>query len=137
MPDAALPKVLIVDDDDDIRSGLRYMLEQLEDFEITEAGDGQVALDAMAREKFDLVLLDVNLPIVNGDVVMISIGFSDGYHRPGYLVIMSAASNLAPIQRREESVIVDKFLVKPFKYEDIQEIVTAITTETLLDDLGD
>ena len=136
MSDAALPTVLIVDDDDDIRAGLRYMLEQLEDFDITEAADGQVALDALAARKFDLVLLDVNLPNVNGDVIIMNMGFSDDYKRPGYLVVMSAATNLSHIRERDESVIVDYFLTKPFAYEDIQQIVTAVTggaTDSLLD----
>ena len=42
--------------------------------------------------RFDLLLLDVNLPIVSGEVVMISVGFSDSFKRPGYIVVMSAAS---------------------------------------------
>ncbi len=127
MPDTTLPTVLIVDDDDDIRLGLRHMLGQLEEFAITEVADGQSALDAMVENRFDLLLLDINLPVVSGDVVLTLIGFDEGYKRPGYITIMSAGANLANIKTRREAVIVNSYLEKPFRYEDLQKIVTEIT----------
>ena len=134
MPDAALPTVLIVDDDDDIRLGLRHMLEQLEELDITGVGDGQAALDAMERSRFDLLLLDINLPLVSGDAILTLIGLNEGFKRPGYIVVMSAESNLAQIRSRPEFVIVDSVLTKPFRYEALQDIVVEITTQAM-DDL--
>lgn len=134
MPEVGLPKVLIVDHDDDNRLGLRHMLEQLEELDITEAGDGQAALDAMERSRFNLLLLDVDLPLVSGDAILTLIGLDKGFKRPGYIVLMSAASNLAQIRSRPEYVIVDSVLVKPFTYEAIQDLITEITTEAT-DDL--
>ena len=127
MSDAALPTVLIVDDDDDIRLGLRHMLTELEDFVIAEVGDGQSALDAMVDTQFDLLMLDINLPKVKGDVVLTMVGFDEGYQRPRHIVIMSAAGEPELIKSRPEAVIVDRFIAKPFRYEELQEIVTDIT----------
>ena len=135
MPAASPPKVLIVDDDDDIRLGLRHMLEQLEDFAITEVTDGQAALDAMAHTEFDLLLLDINMPVVSGDVVLTLVGFDEGFKRPGHIVVMSAASNLANIGSRPESVIVNSYLAKPFGYEDLQDIVAEVITRGTPDGL--
>ena len=134
MPEVGLPKVLIVDDDDDIRLGLRHMLEQLEELDITEAGDGQAALDAMEQSRFDLLLLDINLPLVSGDAILTLIGLNEGFKRPGYIVVMSAESNLAQIRSRPEFVIVDSVLTKPFRYEALQDIVVEITAQAT-DDL--
>ncbi len=135
MPDPRPPKVLIVDDDDDVRLGLRRMLEQLEDFAITEVGDGQAALDAMERTRFDLLLLDINLPVVSGETVLTLVGFDEGFKRPGHIVVMSAASNLANIRSRPESVVVNSYLAKPFRYEDLQDIVVEVTIRGPLDGL--
>jgi len=57
--------VLVVDDEPMLRNLLSRLL-QLEGYEVLEAADGQSALDMVAKEKPDLVLLDVMLPARNG-----------------------------------------------------------------------
>lgn len=57
-------KILIVEDDDTIRSGLKYCLEY-ENFEVIESGCGKDTLDKL-NENISLILLDVNLPDING-----------------------------------------------------------------------
>ena len=58
-------KILIVEDEVLIREGMSdYLMEC--DYEVFEAGDGQEALDLFHREAPDLVLLDIQLPILNG-----------------------------------------------------------------------
>jgi DNA-binding response OmpR family regulator len=59
------PRVLVVDDDANIRSLLRLYLER-ERVRVAEAGDGHAALDEVASGRFDLVLLDVMLPGIDG-----------------------------------------------------------------------
>ena len=55
--------ILIVDDHDLVREGLRTLLEQEPGFEVVgEAGDGQEAVRAVARLRPDVVLMDLNLP---------------------------------------------------------------------------
>ncbi|WP_313452019.1 response regulator [Brevundimonas sp.] len=58
-------RVLIVDDHPANRDLLRIML-QAADCETTEARDGQEALDAVAAGAFDLVLMDVRMPVMDG-----------------------------------------------------------------------
>jgi sigma-B regulation protein RsbU (phosphoserine phosphatase) len=58
--------VLIVDDDPTQRMLLRYTCEHLGVQRIEEAGDGFAALDAMSRGRFDLILLDVMMPAMDG-----------------------------------------------------------------------
>ena len=58
-------KILIVEDEVLIREGMSdYLMEC--GYEVFEAGDGQEALDLFHREAPDLVLLDIQLPILNG-----------------------------------------------------------------------
>jgi DNA-binding response OmpR family regulator len=59
------PTVLVVDDDASIRELLRLYLER-EGHRVTEAADGSVALELAAGARFDLILLDVMLPGVDG-----------------------------------------------------------------------
>jgi CheY-like chemotaxis protein len=58
-------KVLVVDDDADWREFLRLCLEDL-GYEAIEAADGQEALDSLSRERYGVVLLDLNMPGMSG-----------------------------------------------------------------------
>ena len=57
-------KILIVEDDTSILMGLKFCLEQ-ENFLVSTAVTGKEALEKI-REPFDLILLDLNLPDMNG-----------------------------------------------------------------------
>ena len=58
-------EILIVDDDPRLREVVRYALSQA-GFRVREAGDGRAALAEIAREKPDLVILDVVMPELDG-----------------------------------------------------------------------
>ena len=56
---------LVVDDSKVVRVVARRMLEEL-NFRVDEAEDGRAALDACARHMPDAILLDWNMPVMNG-----------------------------------------------------------------------
>ncbi|MBU1726008.1 MAG: response regulator, partial [Candidatus Omnitrophica bacterium] len=58
-------KILVVDDDPDIRDVLKITLSE-EDYEILEAGDGEEALKIIHSKSLDLVLLDYRIPKMDG-----------------------------------------------------------------------
>jgi DNA-binding NarL/FixJ family response regulator len=65
-PPAAV-KVLLVDDDPLVRAGLRLMLRGAGDLEVVgEVGDGAGVVDAVARLRPDVVLMDIRMPCVDG-----------------------------------------------------------------------
>src|SRR6266516_1835163 len=59
------PRILVVEDDPAVRLSLR-LAGQKEGFEVAEAGSGPEALDELARQRPDLVLLDLMLPGPSG-----------------------------------------------------------------------
>ena len=60
------PKVLIVDDDGDIRTVVRALIEAEDEFEILEAADGETALDAAYKEQPNVIILDYMMPGMTG-----------------------------------------------------------------------
>jgi two-component system response regulator MprA len=58
-------RVLAVDDDPDVRDSLRRSLS-FEGYEVTTAGDGLQALDAIAADRPDVVVLDLQMPVLGG-----------------------------------------------------------------------
>ena len=64
-------KVLLVDDHQVVREGLRFVLEQEPDIEVVgEACDGQAALKAIRDLAPDVVLLDMVMPVLDGNGVL-------------------------------------------------------------------
>jgi CheY-like chemotaxis protein len=59
-------KALVVDDDDHVRTFLVVLLRKIVSGSVFEARNGQEALEVFAREKPELILLDVNMPILDG-----------------------------------------------------------------------
>ncbi len=63
---AALKKILLVDDEDDLREALAEQLVATDDFEVVEAGTGAEAVEKAKAALYDLVILDVGLPDTDG-----------------------------------------------------------------------
>ncbi len=59
-------RILITDDDKPLREALVEQLTELQEFSAVEAGTGAEALAAVAKDEFDLVILDVGLPDTDG-----------------------------------------------------------------------
>lgn len=63
---ATLRKILLVDDDEDLREALSEQLVMTEDFDVFEAGSGVEAMEKTKAGLYDLVILDVGLPDTDG-----------------------------------------------------------------------
>ena len=60
-------RILLVDDHEIVRRGLRFLLQTREDFEICgEAVDGRAAVELTRSSKPDVVVMDVTMPLLNG-----------------------------------------------------------------------
>jgi two-component system response regulator PrrA len=107
--DPALPDVLVVDDDEDIRVSLDRGL-RLSGFAVRTAADGDAALAAVAADPPDCVVLDVGLPGRDGIAVVETLR-ADGVGVP--VLVLSARSSV------DDRVLglaagADDYLVKPF-----------------------
>ncbi len=71
-----MSRILVVDDDDDIRLLLRIELAP-EGHEVREASDGASAVELLRAAQFDLVLLDVMMPVLDGWGVLAALDAQD------------------------------------------------------------
>ncbi|MFN6977998.1 MAG: response regulator, partial [Gemmobacter sp.] len=63
---ANLRKILLVDDDDDLREALSEQLVLTEDFDVFEAATGAEGMERAKAQHHDLIILDVGLPDTDG-----------------------------------------------------------------------
>ena len=113
-------KILVTDDEENIRNLLCETL-RLSGYSPTPAQSGTEALTLIKNMKFDLVLLDINMPVVNGFMVLEKIRSSNS----NLPVIMLSA-------RADKSDVVaglrdgaDDYVSKPFS---IEELITRVST---------
>jgi DNA-binding response OmpR family regulator len=59
-------KILLVDDDDDLREALSEQLVQTDEFDVFEAANGAEAMEQVRAGQFDMAILDVGLPDTDG-----------------------------------------------------------------------
>ena len=109
----ALPRILVVDDDAGGRRLTRATLAKV-GFSITEAANGQAAIEAMQREMPDLVLLDVNMPVMDGFTACALLRQMPGGERV-QVVMMTGLDDTQSIERAFEVGATD-FITKPINW---------------------
>jgi len=119
-----MAKVLVVDDEKLIVKGIRFSLEQ-DGFEVACAYDGEEALQMAKETEYDMVLLDVMLPKLNGFEVCQAIReFSE------MPIIMLTARSEERDELQGFELGVDEYISKPFSPKILVARVTAILRRT-------
>ena len=112
-----LMRVLVIDDDDSIREFVSLALAD-EGYDVHSATDGQAALNLIATDPPDLILLDMRMPVMDGWE------FARRYReRPGPqapIVVITAAHEAA---NRAAQIGAQDHLSKPFKLESLFDLV--------------
>ena len=108
---------LVVDDSKVIRKVARRILEELE-FEIKEAEDGQVALDICIEELPDCVLLDWNMPVMDGLEYLDALRKLPGGDR--VIVVFCTTENDIQHIKKAIQAGANEYIMKPFDREIIE-----------------
>jgi DNA-binding NarL/FixJ family response regulator len=92
--------VLLVDDEALVRAGLRMILETADDLSVVgDAGDGRAAIEAVARSRPDVVLMDIRMPRMDGLTATARI--RAGAHPPAVVVLTTFDSDDAVFRALE------------------------------------
>ena len=114
-------RVLVVDDSHAMRAFIRAALEEDHDAEVVEAESGFIALRLLPQDRFDLVVLDVNMPDING-LELIRFLRQSSVHRTVPVLVVSTEGS-AKDRERGVSLGADAFLRKPFTAAELVERV--------------
>lgn len=106
--------ILLVEDEENLQEALKLNLE-LEGYEITGAYDGVEALKAVQKEHFNLIILDVMLPEVDGITVCETIRLSN----PDIPILILSAKNSSADRVLGLKKGADDYLTKPFNLEEL------------------
>ena len=107
-------RILLVEDEDHIRSTLKLNLE-LDEYEVVEASNGITALKLFESQYFDLVILDIMLPGVNGYDICQKIKLKND-ELP---ILMLSAKDTSKDRVKGLKLGADDYLTKPFDLEEL------------------
>lgn len=122
-PEAAT--ILVVDDEQVIRD---LCTKALSDYRVVEAENGQIALELLDHESFDLILVDVMMPIMNGLDLLIQIKERD----PDQLVIIMTGYADKEIILRALKADADDFIQKPLNLLQLKSTIEKALEKRLL-----
>ena len=113
--------ILLVEDEENLQEALKLNLE-MEGYEITSAYDGVEALRAVQKEYFNLIILDVMLPELDGIVVCETIRLNN----PDIPILILSAKNSSADRVLGLKKGADDYLTKPFNLEELLLRVTKL-----------
>jgi two-component system, chemotaxis family, CheB/CheR fusion protein len=110
------PRVLLVEDASDIRDVFKMLLEA-EGADVTATGSGCEAAELAAREDFDVILTDLGLPDISGEMV-IRHALLNARRRPRVVVVTGYDE---PFTSRARAAGADAVLTKPVLWSSLVE----------------
>lgn len=113
-------KILIADDEPNILISLEFLMKR-EGFEVTVARDGQEALDAVARSRPSLVLLDVMMPKKTGFEVLQELR-ADEANRDIRVLMLTAKGRETDVAKGM-ALGADAYMTKPFSTKELVQKV--------------
>lgn len=116
-------RILVVDDEERIREVIRIILQK-EDVFIEDASDGREALEKVKNNKYDLVILDIVMPGIDGIKVLEEIR-SDENTSNLPVIILSAKSEDMDLMRGFQTGA-NYYITKPFEPQDLVSSVELI-----------
>ena len=109
---SAARKILIVDDDEDLRETLRDQLALHDEFQVTTVADAASGMEAVKNSHFDLIILDVGLPDMDGREACKALRKS-GFKAP-IIMLTGNASDADTILGLDAGA--NDYVTKPFKF---------------------
>jgi two-component system chemotaxis response regulator CheY len=114
-------KVLVVEDSPTMRQLIVFALKRIRGFQIVEANDGVDGLKKLSAQKFDLILTDINMPIMDGLKLVSMVRNDPNYKETPIIVITTEGAT----EDRERALALgaNEYITKPIQTIQILDTV--------------
>ena len=116
-------KVLTVDDSRTMRDMVSFTLKGA-GYDVVEAGDGQQALSVMAGDRVDLVITDLNMPVMDGLTLIRKLRETPAHRTLPILMLTTEADETKKAEGRNAGAT--GWIVKPFNPEKLISVVQKV-----------
>ena len=120
-------KIIVAEDSSVIQNLTKKILSQL-NYEISSVKNGQQVLDLLEKDNFDLVLLDIHMPVMDGLECAKKVRSMEGSNQQIPIVAITGNANNYTMENFEEAGI-NAFIPKPLNYDSVVEMVKKYTDD--------
>ena len=114
-------KVLVVEDSPTMRQLIVFALKRIRGFQIIEANDGVDGLKKLSADKFDLIVTDINMPIMDG-LKLVSMVRNDPNYKETPIIIITT-EGATEDRERALALGANEYITKPIQTMQILETV--------------
>ncbi len=116
--------ILIVEDSATTRALIRAVVEEMDDFNIVEAGSGFEALKLLPSLNFNLIITDINMPDINGLELISFVKNNPRYNHIPLIIVSTERSE--EDKKRGMALGATAYITKPFKAQELQEVIKQV-----------
>lgn len=117
-----MPNILVVEDSPTMRQLISFAMKRIPDARVIEATDGVDALKKLSSDKIDLILCDINMPVMDGlklvSLVRGNVTFKD------IPIIMVTTEGAEEDRKRALAIGANAYLPKPIQTQELIKLVT-------------
>lgn len=124
MPAASSFRVLVVDDQQTIRSLVRVGLKEIGITNVEDAVDGEDGLRALLTHKSNLIISDYNMPKLDGLNFLRAVRSTPALKNTGFIMLTGRADS--DLVQRAQQFGVNNYLVKPFTVTTLRQKIEAV-----------
>lgn len=118
-----MPNILVVEDSPTMRQLISFAMKRIPDSRVIEATDGVDALKKLSSDKIDLILADINMPVMDGlklvSLVRGNAAFKD------IPIIMVTTEGAEEDRKRAIAIGANAYLPKPIQTQELLKLVTS------------
>ena len=123
------PKKVLIAEDSSVIQNLTKKILSIQNYEISSVKNGQQVLDALEAEPFDIILMDINMPVMDGIECTEKIRSLDDDVKSNIpiIAITGNARNLSLEEYQE--IGINEFLQKPLNFDQLVTLVKELTSD--------
>ncbi len=116
-----MPTILVVEDSPTMRQLISFAMKRVQNSRVIEATDGVDALKKLSQEKVDLILADINMPVMDGLKLLSLLKSNPSYK--DIPVIMITTEGAEEDRKKALSIGANAYLTKPIQTQELIKLV--------------
>lgn len=118
-----MPNILVVEDSPTMRQLITFAMKRIPNSRVIEATDGVDALKKLSSEKIDLILADINMPVMDGLKLVSLVRSNASYQKIPIIIITTEGAK----EDRERALAIgaNAYLSKPIQTQELIKIVNS------------
>lgn len=117
-----MPSILVVEDSPTMRQLITFAMKRIANTKVIEATDGVDALKKLSSEKVDLILADINMPVMDGLKLVSLVKNNQSYKNIPVIIITTEGAR--EDKERAMAIGANAYLAKPIQTQELIKLVT-------------